>query len=99
MPNFAKPNRNKLPASDQNAADYYAEIDLAFNKTISELAALLEWKETTVAGFIFEALKVSDWRGYSPAEIAETHLRWQNENWETRAERRRGFLLNIFREK
>lgn len=90
-----------MPAKNENqqtAADYYKEIDLAFNKTIAELAALLEWKETTVAGLIFEALKVSDWRGYTPPEIAEKHLDWQD-IWETRAERRRGFLRNIYREK
>ena len=96
MQKFPKPKKPKPP--NEPAEDYFAEEDLRFENVISELANRLEWKKTTVAGFIFQALQVFDWRGHTPLEIAETHLAWQNHFWKTRAQRREGFLRNIFRE-
>lgn len=87
--------RTPAENNDQTAEEYFAEMDQKFNRMIEEMAALLEWKPETVAGFIFQSLNLWYWSGKTPFEIAAQQHYYQTQFAFTSLKlRRETFLSN-----
>lgn len=97
MMKIAKPKpKAAKPTDEQTAAEFYADIDAAFDRQIKELAAVLDWKPETVAGLIFESLNKFYWKGKTPFEICAQQHYWQfNFGYTSRKLRRECFLSNV----